>query len=77
MLIFILEIILVLSVLWLPALVKLWASPGNIQQFIRCLALCGWTSFLCGWHVHEKVSIIIIILTSPVLVPVQVPYPQN
>ena len=42
--------------LWLPALVKLWTSPGNIQQFLRCLALCGWTSFLCGWHVHEKVS---------------------
>ena len=49
-------LILMMSVLWVPALVKLWASPGNVQQFIRCLALCGWTSFLCGWHVHEKVS---------------------
>ena len=47
--------LLLCSVLWLPALVKLWSSPGNIPQFIRCLALCGWTSFLCGWHVHEKV----------------------
>ena len=47
--------LLLWTVLWLPALVKLWSSPGNIPQFIRCLALCGWSSFLCGWHVHEKV----------------------
>lgn len=47
--------------LWLPALVKLWSSPGNIPQFIRCLALCGWTSFLCGWHVHEKAILIVIL----------------
>ena len=56
-----LSTIILTAVLWLPALVKLWASPANIQQFIRCLALCGWTSFLCGWHVHEKAILIVIL----------------
>ena len=48
-------------VLWVPALARLWASPGNVQQFIRCLAICGWSSFLCGWHVHEKAILIVIL----------------
>ena len=45
--------------LMIPALIKLWRSPGNTTQFIRCLALCGWSSFLCGWHVHEKAVLLI------------------
>jgi len=53
-------------VVWLPALVKLWLSPNNIQQFIKCLCLCGWTSFLFGWHVHEK-AILLVILPMTIL----------
>jgi len=53
-------------VMMLPALVKLWLSPNNIQQFIKCLCLCGWTSFLFGWHVHEK-AILLVILPMTIL----------
>jgi hypothetical protein len=31
-------------------------------QFLRCLTLCAWSSFLFGWHVHEKVFLLSISL---------------
>ena len=52
-------------VLMTPSLVKLWSCPNNMTQFIRCLALCSWTSFLCGWHVHEKA---ILLVTLPMTI---------
>ena len=52
-------------VLMLPSLAKLWTCPNNMNQFIRCLALCSWTSFLCGWHVHEKA---ILLVTLPMTI---------
>jgi len=43
-----------------PCLVKLWQNSNSIN-FVRTLTLCGWSSFLFGWHVHEKAILIMII----------------
>jgi len=45
----------------LPALAKLWLSPNSPVQFVRCVVLCAWSSFLFGWHVHEKAVLLIIL----------------
>ena len=37
-----------------PALVRLWWSRSGPQSFLQCLVLCGFGSFMFGWHVHEK-----------------------
>ncbi|KAL2829165.1 glycosyl transferase [Aspergillus cavernicola] len=41
-------------------LIKLWRHPGP-DTFIGALTLCGYASFLFGWHVHEKAILLIII----------------
>jgi len=45
----------------IPALVKLWLSPNSVTDFLRCLTVCGWSSFLFGWHVHEKAVLIVVL----------------
>ncbi|KAI5738913.1 hypothetical protein M8J77_012651 [Diaphorina citri] len=45
----------------LPCCYKLWKCPGNPLHFVRCLVLCSATSFVFGWHVHEKAVLLIII----------------
>lgn len=52
----------------LPCLVKLWRWPGNPLHFIRCLVICALSSFLFGWHVHEKAILMAIIPLSLVAV---------
>ena len=43
-----------------PALVKLFLEP-NWNTFVSALTLCGYASFLFGWHVHEKAILLVII----------------
>ncbi|KAB7505799.1 putative dolichyl pyrophosphate Glc1Man9GlcNAc2 alpha-1,3-glucosyltransferase [Armadillidium nasatum] len=48
----------------LPCLLKLWKSSNNPWQFVRSLTMCGFCSFLFGWHVHEKAILLIILPLS-------------
>lgn len=41
-------------------LVKLFAQP-TWENFIGAVTLCGYASFLFGWHVHEKAILLVII----------------
>ncbi|CAG9765398.1 unnamed protein product [Ceutorhynchus assimilis] len=56
---------MLLTVLFMmPAIVKLWFLNKSGLHFLRCLVLCGLTSFLFGWHVHEKAILMAIIPMS-------------
>lgn len=41
-------------------LIKLFAQP-SWDMFIGAVILCGYASFLFGWHVHEKAILLVII----------------
>lgn len=42
------------------ALAKLWLAP-SWESFVGALTLCGYASFLFGWHVHEKAILLVIV----------------
>ncbi|KAK9728894.1 glycosyl transferase [Basidiobolus ranarum] len=44
----------------LPFMISLFRNP-NPSRFIGAVVLCGFSSFLFGWHVHEKAILLIII----------------
>ncbi|CAG8582794.1 8045_t:CDS:2 [Gigaspora rosea] len=44
----------------MASLAKLWRYP-NFKNFIGSTILCGYSSFLFGWHVHEKAVLLIMI----------------
>lgn len=41
-------------------LVKLWRQP-RWENFVGAVTLCGYASFLFGWHVHEKAILLVVI----------------
>ncbi|CAG8606932.1 7352_t:CDS:2, partial [Dentiscutata heterogama] len=47
-------------VITMASLAKLWRYP-NFKNFIGSTILCGYSSFLFGWHVHEKAVLLIMI----------------
>ncbi|KAI0033756.1 glycosyltransferase family 57 protein [Vararia minispora EC-137] len=44
-------------------LFKLWRSP-TYKSFLTALTLCGYTSFMFGWHVHEKAVLLVLVPLS-------------
>ena len=43
-----------------PCLIKLFFQP-TWETFVGAVTLCGYASFLFGWHVHEKAILLVII----------------
>ncbi|KII95236.1 glycosyltransferase family 57 protein [Plicaturopsis crispa FD-325 SS-3] len=44
-------------------LVKLWRTP-TYKSFLTALTLCGYSSFMFGWHVHEKAVLLVLVPLS-------------
>jgi alpha-1,3-glucosyltransferase len=49
-----------LTVLYQIFLAKLWWTP-SYKSFVTALTLCGYSSFMFGWHVHEKAILLVLV----------------
>lgn len=47
---------------------KLWTMP-TYRSFLTALTLCGYTSYMFGWHVHEKAILLVLVPLRYVLPP--------
>ncbi|KAI9466819.1 glycosyltransferase family 57 protein [Lactarius psammicola] len=54
---------LITIILQMIFLVKLWRIP-TYKSFLTALTLCGYTSFMFGWHVHEKAVLLVLVPLS-------------
>ena len=41
-------------------MVKLWKTP-TYKSFLCALTLCGFVSYMFGWHVHEKAVLLVLV----------------
>lgn len=44
-------------------MVRLWRSP-TYKSFLCALTLCGYVSYMFGWHVHEKAILLVLVPLS-------------